>query len=152
MTALLCAAHAIAQGIGAADFWQPCFAEGYTSAVCMWLQYEAPMPGWMYLGYLWLVEVGLAIAVLVAATRAGRAVRTAVVALIVVVLSNPITDYGFAPVLNGGYTSADAAPAFGYLGAGLIAVAAVHYAVIAVLGGKAKSRTSDISGGAPSRI
>jgi hypothetical protein len=116
-TAVLLLLHAVLQGAGSATFWQPCADSGNESDACMYLQYEAPTPWWSYLSWLWLVEIGLLIAAIVALGRSGRPAWPAVTALVFVVLFNLVVDYGFTPAFNGGYTSADSPPGFGMIGA-----------------------------------
>jgi hypothetical protein len=129
LTAVLCGVHAALQGSGAASTWRPCFAEGFDSAICLDLQYTAPSPWWIALGWLWFLELALAIGTvaLTAASRPRRGVRlgAALAAALLIGLSNMVFDYAGTPLINGGYVSADNAPGFGYLGAGLLAAAAV---------------------------
>ena len=100
--------HAVAQAVGAASFWEPCFEDGYDSDVCMDLQYNTDMPWWASIHPLWPIEIALCVA-----------------ALIVVITCNQIVDYGLTPALNGGYMSADAAPGYGFFGAGAVGVAGI---------------------------
>jgi hypothetical protein len=115
--------HAVLQGVGAATFWRPCADNGNASDACMYLQYEAPTPWWSYLSWLWLVEIGLLIAAIVALGRSGRRAWPAITALVFVVLFNLVVDYGFTPAFNGGYTSADSPPGYGLIGAVGIGIA-----------------------------
>jgi hypothetical protein len=121
--ALVLLAHAVAQAIGAASFWQPCFDDGYGSDVCMDLQYNTEMPWWASMHPLWPIEIAFCVAALVLASRASRRIGPALAALIIVVTCNQITDYALTPALNGGYMSADAAPGYGLFGAGAVGVA-----------------------------
>ncbi|KQQ03402.1 MULTISPECIES: hypothetical protein [unclassified Rathayibacter] len=71
MIGLLLLGHAAAQGIGAATFWWPCWSEGYESAACSSLQYEAPPPAWLAPLWVWFAEVLLAMVVIGASVAAG---------------------------------------------------------------------------------
>lgn len=135
LTAMLCVVHAVMQAIGSWTFWAPCFAEGfgnlagYDSDECMYLQYEAETPLWMHLGHVWLLEMALSVMIVVfAMTRAARR-WAAGVAVVLIALSNPLIDYVVAIPLNGGYSSADAAPTFGLFGAALL-LAAVPFLLL----------------------
>lgn len=135
--------HAALQGFGAAAFWRPCAEVGFLSDACMYLQYEAPVPWWSWLAWLWPVEVAALIAAVVVAGRAvdGRAVAQRPVAhrglvfaaLVLVVICNMVTDYVITPAFNGGYTSADSPPGFGIFGAVGIGAAGIALALSVVL-------------------
>ncbi|MCJ1688131.1 hypothetical protein [Rathayibacter sp. VKM Ac-2927] len=115
--------HAAVQGIGAANFWAPCWSEGFESAACDFLQYEAPSPAWLLPYWVWFVEVLLALVVIVAAVAAGRRLGTAGLALVAVLASSALIDSAFTPMINGGHTSADDPPGFGLIGAAFLAFA-----------------------------
>jgi len=136
LTAALCGVHAVLQGSGAASTWRPCFDEGFDSAICLDLQYTAPSPWWTVLGWLWFLELALAIATVAltarSAPRKGARLGAALAAALLIGFSNTVFDYAGTPLINGGYASADNAPGFGYLGAGLLAAAAVGLVVAAL--------------------
>lgn len=125
--------HGVSQGAGAVETWRPCFEEGFDSRICLYLQYEAPSPGWVSLFLLWPVEMVLAVATAVTGglVRHRRAIALSAGALVLV--SNIYVDYGMAPIVNGGYVSADSAPGFGYFGAGCLVVAGVLFLLVGVL-------------------
>ncbi|WP_230674194.1 hypothetical protein [Rathayibacter sp. Leaf248] len=121
---MLLLAHAAAQGIGAAVFWRPCWTEGYESAACSFLQYEAVSPLQLLPFWLWFAEVLLALAVIGASVAAGRRLGTAGLALVAVLASSALIDLVFTPAINGGHTSADEPPGAGLIGAAFLVVAA----------------------------
>ncbi|MDY0914519.1 hypothetical protein [Rathayibacter festucae] len=117
--------HATVQGIGAATFWGPCWSDGYDSAACNFLQYQAPTPEWVLPFWVWFVEVLLALVVIAGCVVAGRRLGTAGLALVAVLASSVLVDLVFTPMVNGGYSSADEPPGFGLIGAGFLAVGGV---------------------------
>ncbi|MWV47963.1 hypothetical protein GRS96_01585 [Rathayibacter sp. VKM Ac-2803] len=122
---LLLLGHAAVQGIGAATFWRPCWSEGYESAACSILQYEAPSPAWLAPLWVWFAEVLLALVVIGASVAAGRRLGTAGLALVAVLASSILIDLVFTPAINGGYTSADNPPGLGLIGAVFLAIGGV---------------------------
>lgn len=120
---MLLLGHAAVQGIGATVFWRPCWSEGYESAACSFLQYEATSPLQLLPFWLWFVEVLLALVVTGASVAAGRRLGTAGLALVAVLASSVLIDLVFTPAINGGHTSADEPPGAGLIGAAFLAVA-----------------------------
>lgn len=139
IAALATGAQAVAQGLGASTFWAPCFALGYDSDACMYLQYRAPAPDWFALFAWWPAQVALAIAVVIVGAVARARFALAVPALGSVALANVLFDYSFTPMVNGGYVSADDPPGFGLVGAVLFATASALFAVSAALPARAQS-------------
>lgn len=120
---VLLLAHAAVQGIGAALFWRPCWSQGYESAACSFLQYEATTPLELLPFWLWFAEVLLALVVIGASVAAGRRLGTAGLALVAVLASSVLIDLVFTPAINGGHTSADEPPGAGLIGAAFLMVA-----------------------------
>ncbi|KQQ08661.1 hypothetical protein [Rathayibacter sp. Leaf296] len=120
---VLLLAHAAVQGIGAAVFWRPCWSQGYESAACSFLQYEATTPLELLPFWLWFAEVLLALVVIGASVAAGRRLGTAGLALVAVLASSVLIDLVFTPAINGGHTSADEPPGAGLIGAAFLVVA-----------------------------
>jgi len=120
---VLLLAHAAVQGIGAAVFWRPCWSQGYESAACSFLQYEATTPLELLPFWLWFAEVLLALVVIGASVAAGRRLGTAGLALVAVLASSVLIDLVFTPAMNGGHTSADEPPGAGLIGAAFLVVA-----------------------------
>ncbi|PPF46326.1 hypothetical protein C5C44_13660 [Rathayibacter sp. AY1F6] len=124
--------HAAVQGIGAATFWGPCWSDGYESAACNYLQYEAPAPAFFLPFWVWIAEVLAALVVVVGSIAAERRIVTAGLALVAVLASSLLFDMVFTPMINGGYSSADEPPGFGLIGASFLAVSGVLMLRVAI--------------------
>jgi hypothetical protein len=133
IAAVLVLWHGITQGISAAQWWRPCFAQGFDSAVCSFLQYEEPSVPWQHLFALWPWEVAIAGAVAVMCIITRHAPALAVTAGVAVAVSNLLVDYVITPLFIGGYYSADTTPGFGGFGAGALIVAGALFALVGVL-------------------
>ena len=133
LTAAVVLWHAATQASGAAETWRPCFEQSYESAVCSFQQYEAEPASWHRLFWLWWGEMALAVVVLVGSWRSRHFRRLAFAAAVAVLASNLVLDYVLTPAFNGGYTSADDSPGFGFFGAACLAIAGVLFGLVGVL-------------------
>lgn len=143
VAAVVFAGHGSLQWMSAIDFWAPCYADGFESTGCLHQQYEAVMPWWQRWLWMWPVEMAVAVLVVVTVWFSKVAPYLAWTALVLVGLSNVITDYMMGPVINGGYTSADSAPGVGYFGATMLCLAALLYLALAVRAVIVRSRPAE---------